>query len=364
MIKLVHVITSMDRGGAQSMLARLVNELAKNREYHQEIIILTGKKEYDFESNINIHYLNISVNKSLFIKLLEFRALIKSLAPEIIQSWMYHANFLAFFSGINRGKIVFNIRHSLHDIENEKKLTKILIIIGSYMSRFVFKTVYCSKVSMKQHYKAGYSEAKSTYIPNGFDFSKFAPNHKYRRDYREQMSIDPKTFVFGSIARFHPMKNHIGLIKDFSLIKGNCSLVLIGEGIVNEEIKQLIQKLKLENRVVLLDKKEDIHKWLPAFDSIIIPSLWGEAFPNILGEAMSTEIPCIVSQVGDAPLILGDCGLVIEDSIHKSMQYIHSLSTSDRKNLGRLARNRIIAKYSLSNSIKMYSDLYKDLILI
>lgn len=364
MIKLVHVITSMDRGGAQSMLQRLVDELEKMGEYHQEIIILTGKNEYKLHSNITIHYLNTEINKSLIAKLIEFRALIKSIAPEIIQSWMYHANFLAFFSGISRENIVFNIRHSLHDIKNEKQLTRILIKICSFMSRYVFKTVYCSKVSMKQHYKAGYSESKSIFIPNGFDVRKFAPNHKYRRDYRERMSIEPKTFVFGSIARFHPMKNHLGLIKDFSLIQGNCSLVLIGEGVVNEEIKQLVQNLKLENRVVLLEKKEDINKWLSAIDSIIIPSLWGEAFPNILGEAMSTEIPCIVSQVGDAPLILGDCGLVIEDSIHKSMQYMHNLSASDRNNLGRMARNRIIAKYSLSNSSKMYSDLYKDLILI
>ena len=197
-----------------------------------------------------------------------------------------------------------------------------------------------------------------------FDFNKFSPNVKYRTAYRKRLMIDDASFVFGSVARFHPMKNHIGLIKDFSLLEkeNNCSLVLIGEGVVNREIKQLIKALKIESKVILLDKKEDIHKWLPAIDSIIIPSLWGEAFPNILGEAMSTEIPCIVSNIGDCSLILGDCGINIEKSIHNSMRQMLDFSIEDRNKLGVAARNRIIKNYSIPNSTNKYSSLYMSIL--
>lgn len=364
MIRLTHVITSMSRGGAQSMLVKLTNELADRGGYKQDVVVMFGRNNYEFNPKVAVHYLGMSKNNNFVSSLIEFRSLIKTLGPDVLQSWMYHANFLAYFSGIRKRKIIFNIRHSLDDVNNEKRLTRLMITIGSYLSRFVYSTVYCSEVSMKQHYSVGYSKSRSIYIPNGFDFNKFSPNVKYRTAYRKRLMIDDASFVFGSVARFHPMKNHIGLIKDFSLLEkeSNCSLVLIGEGVVNREIKQLIKALKIESKVILLDKKEDIHKWLPAIDSIVIPSLWGEAFPNILGESMSTEIPCIVSQVGDAPLILGDCGIVIKNTIHRSMEHIYKLSIADRRNLGKMARNRVITNYSISNSINKYHDLYLEII--
>jgi glycosyltransferase involved in cell wall biosynthesis len=362
MVKLVHVITSMERGGAQSMLVKLVDELENKGVYHQEIVVITGSCQYKFKSNINIYFLDMSINRFFIRDFIKFRKLIKTLSPDLIQSWMYHANFLSFFSGLKKKKVIFNIRHSLNDANNEKKITKVLINIGSYLSNFVFKTVYCSKVSMEQHQKIGYSKTSSTYIPNGFDYKRFSPSVKYRELYRKKLSISDDAFVFGSIARFHPMKNHIGLIKEFSLLRNDSILLLIGEGVINKEVKSLILDLKIKDKVILLTRKEDIYKWIHVIDSLVIPSLWGEAFPNILGEAMSAEIPCIVSNIGDCSLILGDCGINIEKSICNSMRQMLDFSIEDRKKLGVAARYRIIKNYSISNSTNKYSSLYMSIL--
>ena len=343
MIRLTHLITSMSRGGAQSMVVKIVNELAKKGNYKQDLIVLSGRSDYTHNSNITIHYLNISKNKSLISSLLKFRSIIKILKPDVLQAWMYHANFLAYFSGVPKKNIIFNIRHSLDDINNEKRLTRWMIIAGSYMSKFVHSTIYCSVKSMSQHRGANYCSRNSVYIPNGFNHKKFSPNQEFRNKNRNKLSIPNDAFVIGCIARFHPMKNQIGLIREFAQLDNkNCILLLIGEGVTRNKIDSLNKELKITDRVILLEKQKYIEKWLPVLDSLVIPSLWGEAFPNILGEAMATQIPCIVSNVGDSSEIIGSHGIIIENSIISNSKIINSRIINQVINdVGKLIKNLI-----------------------
>ncbi len=367
MIKLVHVITSMSRGGAQSMLVKLVKELKDTGGFQQDIISLTSDCDYYDELahlGVAVHIVKES-NHFMLIKGL--RVLLKSISPDILQSWMYHANFLSFFSGHPKNRIIFNVRHSLHDIRNEKPLTQAMIHIGKVLSKYIYSTVYCSKVSLEQHTGIGYSEKLSVYIPNGFDINKYRPNKNYRDNVREELNLYTDTTVIGSIARYHPMKNHVGLIQDFARYSydfPDSCLLLIGSNIdgENNDIISMINKLNISNKVKLYGNRKDINRLMASMDIFIIPSLWGEAFPNVLGEAMSCSVPCIVSNVGDSPYILGGHGIVIQSSIYDSLCKLSSLTKQERDALGSLSRQRIIDHFSLKSITEKYLDTYKKCI--
>ena len=366
-VKLLHVITSMKCGGAQSMLVKVIQELQKFNSYHQEVIVLTNDCDYTVELNslnIKVHFLGLLTSANIIKSLFRMRSLIKSISPDIVQSWMYHANFIAFLSAVNRKKIIFNIRHSLHDIKKEKKPTRAMIFVGSFMSKFVYKTIYCSMKSMNQHHQIRYSQ-NSTYIPNGFNTNIFAPNDLARKEIRLELGLSNETIIIGSVARYHPMKNHDGLIREFGIYQKNSPqsvLLLIGEDIDNNpKLKSLINSLNLDNQIILCGRKNKIHRWLAAMDLFILPSLWGEAFPNVLGEAMSTSLPCIVSNVGDSAHILGNCGLIIEKSISSSLIEMFNLTQKDRNNLGALSRKRIVNKFSLSSTVEKYHNEYQNM---
>ena len=93
-----------------------------------------------------------------------------------------------------------------------------------------------------------------------------------------------------------------------------------------------------------------------------MPSLWGEAFPNIIGEAMSSQVPCIVTEVGDAGLLVGDSGFVVRagdiDALSDAILKSRHLSEQQLTELGILARSRILDHFSLNHISKMYVDTY------
>jgi len=278
---------------------------------------------------------------------------------------MYHANFAIFFSGISKDKIVFNVRHSLHDIRLEKFVTRLMINIGSILSRFVFSTVYCSKTSINQHLNINYS-LDYKYIPNGFDIKKYKPNAKYRKDVRKSVDINNSTLLIGSVARYHPMKNHIGLIQEFSkfLEKNNNShLMLVGSGLINnKKINNSIKSMGICSKITIFDDRNDVYRLMNAMDVFVISSLWGEAFPNVLGEAMLTEIPCIVTNVGDSKYIVGSCGTVADSGIYKALCDIDNMSYSERRLVGHNLRQRAVKNFSIEFVSSKYRDMYKEML--
>ena len=129
------------------------------------------------------------------------------------------------------------------------------------------------------------------------------------------MKLPENDFVFGYVARHHPVKNHSGLLKAFSeVVKHNSKvkLVLIGQGLSsnNNTLAETINQLNITKHITPLGERNDIPELLQALDAYVSPS-HAEAFPNTIGEAMSCGIPCIATDVGDSAAIIGDTGIVV-----------------------------------------------------
>ena len=128
------------------------------------------------------------------------RGVVSAWRPQLIQGWMYDGNVGAWIlSGLMRGRlpVVWNVRHSLHRLEEEKTRTRWVIKAGALISRHPKKIIYNSCVSAKQHERLGYHQRRTVVIPNGFHTGRFTPSDERRRQVRHRLGISEDAFVVG-----------------------------------------------------------------------------------------------------------------------------------------------------------------------
>ena len=114
--------------------------------------------------------------------------------------------------------------------------------------------------------------------------------------------------------------------------------------------------------VTLAGERTDIADWLPGLDLLALSSAWGEAFPNILGEAMACGLPCIATDVGDSAWVVGESGLIVPprdaEAMSAALERLAALDTDARRNLGALGRARAIAHFDINDIAVQYRRLY------
>ncbi|MFN5577053.1 MAG: glycosyltransferase family 4 protein, partial [Bacteroidota bacterium] len=158
-------------------------------------------------------------------------------------------------------------------------------------------------------------------------------------------------------------------LKAFEIISinlPNTKLVIIGqkENDFNKFEKQIFDRIP-KNQIILLNQMYDVNKYYSLFDLFILCSV-SEGFPNVLGEAMSCELCCISTNVGEASALLQDVGLIIpvddlDALVREITNCIENLEIT--KNMGGGARNKIIKSYSLQNTVNQYFNLYNGKVL-
>jgi glycosyltransferase involved in cell wall biosynthesis len=141
--------------------------------------------------------------------------------------------------------------------------------------------------------------------------------------------------------------------------------VLVGTGIDlgNADLGKLIDDLGLRDRVKLLGPRDDVPALMAALDWHVLSSAYGEAFPNVVAESMACGVPNVVTDVGDAAAIVGDCGLVARpgdvDSLASAVERALSLSDSERDALGVRCRERISGSFALSKMVSAYERVWR-----
>ncbi|MEZ4872760.1 MAG: glycosyltransferase [Bdellovibrionales bacterium] len=210
-MKTLHVITTMDTGGAEMMLNKLVRA-AENDKSQQMAILSLGRfgtlgaklREDGFE----IHALEL--RKSFhFLKLLFLRKRI-SFKPDVIQGWMYHGNVFATlikYLAFPSAETGWSIRQSLSYYKEDKPMTRFIIRLSAWLSFLPKAIIYNSYIAKEQHEDFGYSSKSSVVIPNGFNIEIFKPDNEMRSHIRQELGLEPNHFVVGNISRNHPVKN-------------------------------------------------------------------------------------------------------------------------------------------------------------
>ena len=130
----------------------------------------------------------------------------------------------------------------------------------------------------------------------------------------------------------------------------------------NTELAQLIRQCELGACVHLLGTRDDMDVVTAALDISVLSST-SEGFPNVVGEAMSCEVPCVVTDVGDCAWIVGNTGKVVppRDSqrLAAAIKELLDIGQSGRAVLGRRARARIVQEFSLESVVRRYEDVFQ-----
>jgi glycosyltransferase involved in cell wall biosynthesis len=365
--RIVFVITGLDTGGAEMMLLKLCRTMDRHR--FDPVVVSLGDKgtvgPLLEAQGVTVYTLGMRAGRPSLGALLILRRLIKDLAPNVIQGWMYHGNLAASLAG--RGySVVWGIRQSLYDIGKERLLTRIVIKIGAILSNSSDAIIYNSQTSQEQHARLGYSEIRSRCISNGFDVDVFKPDSSARIRLFQELGLPKTAVVVGLIGRFHPQKDHRSFLRAASIVNSSfpdVHFVMVGNGVTADNvISTLIVSEDLRCRIHFLGERSDISSLNATFDVACSSSAWGEGFGNTIGEAMSCGVPCVVTDVGDSARIVGDTGLVVQpgspSDLAEALKKLIALGTGGRKTLGISARQRVIENFSLLKIVNEYQQFY------
>ncbi len=372
---IAHVITGLDTGGAETMLLRLLAATDGTR-WQQGVVSLRhrGTIGQRIEKlGVPVRAVGIRGSVPSPWALWRLRRELRSLAPRLIQGWMYHGNLASLAGRVLTGRrlpVLWNIRYAPSDLVMEKRTTAAAIRLGALLSSRVTRIIYNSRAGARRHAELGYATGRSVIIPNGFDTDVFVPSTSARAALRRRLGVSEATLLVGRIGRYDPLKDHAGfLAAAASLLRERPGIrfVMAGQGVDerNAELMRTVMGLGLGGNVSLLGEVTLINEVTAALD-IACSSSYGEAFPNVLGEAMACGVPCVATDVGDSAWILGDVGRIVPArdpaALATACGALIDMGEEGRRRLGARARARVLQEFSLSRASAAYEAVYAEVL--
>lgn len=228
----------------------------------------------------------------------ELKKVLKEGKYKIVHS---HINTLSVFSlfAAKCAGVPIRIAHS-HSTTNKKEKKKNLLkqILRPFSKLFATDYMCCSELAGRWLFgNKAYDEGKVYLLNNAIDLDKFRYDEKARKEKRKKLGISENTLVIGHVGRFVEQKNHEFLIDIYNEIykeKEDSVLLLVGQGPLENKIKEKVKKLNLEKNVRFLGQRNDINELYQAFDVFCLPSLY-EGLPVVGIEAQATGLLCFFS---------------------------------------------------------------------
>lgn len=370
-MKLVHVIVGLEIGGAETMLKRLVTSHLTSTYFTHSVVSLTdigpiGRQLQKL--GIEVHSLGMRSAFDTPFVLWKLTQLIRRLQADIVQTWMYHADFLGGIAARLAGKcgVIWGIRTS--DLsERGSRQTALVKRACAYLSHFVPDVIVCAGDASRQtHIAAGYDASRMVTVPNGFDVGKLSLFISQRDAFRQQYYFSKDSLVIGFLGRFHPDKDPQNFVRAAGIVAQeypNARFLMVGRGLDanNGQLARWIELTGVAEHFVLIGERSDAPVCLAAMDVFCLSSRI-EGFPNAVGEAMAVGLPCVTTDVGDAAVLVGNCGVVLpkEDSVAlaNGLKTILAMPPNLRVHLGQRAKERILAEYSIDRTRERFEVVY------
>jgi glycosyltransferase involved in cell wall biosynthesis len=298
----------------------------------------------------------------------------KKVDPDIIHTWMYLADLFGGIVGLFQGKpVIWGIFSGSLDPRYYSRGTHFLIRICSWLSRKVPKAIVsCSAFGRRTHVEFGYPAKKTLFIPTGFEVHEKSNSllsggdiQGVAGEYFQQQRTAP--FRVGMLARASIEKDHQLLVHaSAELISAGSNIRLIlagGVGISSgTEIEETVLRLGIGESVDLLGRVENISQWFDSIDLFVLLSN-SEGFPTVIGEAMSFGKACLVSDVGDARILLADSDQIVPPKDSKAviagLQRFYGKSESELNDIGERNRARVKKIFPKELMYRRYSEIYK-----
>ena len=372
-LRVCHVINNLDVGGAEMMLYKLLSRLDRARFDGRVVsLIQPGPVGAKMEA-LGIPVATCGMRRGWpdpisFARLCRH---LRRIQPDVVQTWLFHADLLGGLAAklaVPRTPVVWNIRQSSLEVGVDKRTTFWTAkMCARLSSRIPARVIVNSQASRTINQSFGYAAGKFAVIPNGFDTDLYCPSPAARLAIRAELGLPADTSLIGIIGRYHPHKDHGTFLQAARLVAGTRSgthFLLCGPGLEasNRDLQQRIADCHLDPAYLhLLGSRDDMPRVQASLDVAVSSSLT-EGFPNAIGEAMACGVPCVVTDTGGSPEVVGDTGRIVPrqdpQALAAACSELLRLSESERQQLGARARRLVEQKFSLDRVTRQYEELW------
>lgn len=371
-LRIDYVISGLGTGGAEMMLLKLLEHGPRLRCGRVIALNEGGPMVERFRDlGVEVSCLGIRPAAPNPLALATLVRRFRNDQPDVVSTWMYHADLLGGLAARAAGvPVVWGIRNSTLGPQT-RTTTRTVVRLCAWLSRRVpTRIVSCSSRARQIHEALGYEPSRFRLIPNGFDLVRFHPDAVARASVRAELGVPDGRLLIGLVARFDPQKDHAAFVRAAGRVRAERSgvqFVLLGAGVDsgNASLTRWIREDGIEADVSLLGQRADVARLMAAFD-VLVSSSRGEAFPNVLGEAMACAVPCVVTDVGDSAEIVGETGIVVPpgdpEALAGAMLRLLALPENERLALGERARQRVAARFSIQSTVAQYEQVFDEVV--
>ena len=363
-VRLTFLTRDLNIGGAQRQLVELAKALDPTVF---DVTVLCLYPGGEFSSELMSHGVRvISLDKrgrwDLFLFPARFAKTLRRLQPDILHSYLTVQNILsALLKPILPGtRIVWGIESAYFDRSQADWVALMMFRLEAFLSRFPRLVIFNSHAGRDYHSLSGFAPSRTAVIHNGIDTQRFAPNLQAGLKIRKAWRVGEETFLVGIVGRLDPIKDYPTFLRaaaSFASIRPDTKFVCIGDGPRDyaTQLRSLSEELGLESKVIwpgsLFEEMPAAYNAL----NICTSSSYGEGTSNAIAEAMACGVPCVVTDVGDSRLIVGDTGIIVppRDPELLAAGWLELARLLDEKpELGTCARGRISSRLSLASLVQ------------
>jgi glycosyltransferase involved in cell wall biosynthesis len=356
--KILHLITGLEIGGAEMMLLKTLPRMQNNFDNRVCCIMGHGPMGKKLEEvGIPVNYLELKDIFDLAI-ILRFRKLVKEFQPDILVTYLIHADLFGRILGRVLGikKIICSVRVKLVQI---KYLP--FLFLDALTSPLVTHYHFNSQTVANMYHKFFFlPKRKITVIPNGLEIEKYDIQIDVVKK-KDELMIPQEKIIIGCVAKLRQQKGHKYLISAFvEVLKNNpdALLLLVGDGEERLNIENQINSLGINNNVKLLGNRTDIAELLQIIDIFVLPSLF-EGMSNAIMEAMAAGKPIIATNIPENRELIESekNGILVPTKNFKEFAFeINRLIDDIQKcnELSNSAKNKILFKYDIGAISKKY----------
>jgi len=360
MIKICYVIGTLEIGGAEKQLLKLVENIDK-KIFSPVVIALRGgalKEEFEKAVKLVVIGKRWKIDPFFFFKLI---LVIKKEKPDILHTFMFTSNTWGRLAGLLSCTPVIISSERCVDIWKKwyhKLIDKFLLLFT--------KKVVANSSSVKNFYikTEKIPDDKIEVIYNGIDIKQFE-NISYSKEKKEEFNIEKAEFIIGTGGRFTEQKGFIYLIEaipEVLKIIPECFFIFVGDGPLRRNFEKVVEKLNIKYKAAFTGYRKDILEIFSICDLIVVRSLF-EGMPNVILEAMTLKKPVIGTNIPEIKELIsdGENGLLVPVRNSKSIVDAIILllkNQSSREKMGKKGYEIVKEKFSLEVMVKKYEKLY------
>ena len=370
-IKIIYIISSSHIAGTEIHLLNLIKKIKKIKKFKIEVICTGGELEKRIKE-IGIKTKKIPMRNKYDIKsLFLIYKYINNEDFDIVHTHLGISSLLgriaAKLSGVSK---IIMTEHLWSDFNEDMNylVNKIHLFIYFLLAKFTTDKIIAVSEAVKSFLvnEAWVSKNKVKVIYNGVEVKKNKTYNFKKNKFIDKYNINKKDFLIGIIGRLSAEKGHKYLFEAIKKNKNNnFKLLVIGEGKLENELKEYANKENIEDKIIFTGFIDDIDLIYSLIDLIILPSV-RECLPMVLLEAMNYEIPAIASNVGGVSEVIkeGENGLLVEpknvEEINEALNFF--LENSNKiKRMGKNGKLILINKFSEEEMIQKTVDIYLDI---